>query len=1357
MGHPQPDASPMGNFTPVICNHAWWKPRVLFICFLSLLVLRAAEECTTAPAMVSPLELDVEMRMETVAHIAAIMAQQMSCKPSPGTPCLSDKKLLQKFMVLQDWASTDEGWDRLFSAYLLFHDAVQSLGDNRSSFAVASLEQAVAFKVFPYSDTKLLEHWQRALAMPGKLFRKQRLDLADVLMLAADSRLEMGQVTDDLSSLEEALKSLELSLALREAEDDPEVSVVSDGYAQSLRDGIIHAVNDIVPKLKVKELQSMLADRGVSCTGCIEKVDLMKKLVPALRLPIKLAVGRRDVLEDKEAPRVWIARQDGEDHVAFLHRILTSIVTSLGSTVLQEADAQCTAPSRSGCLSFNPAWGSITAPLQQQNSTKCHHSQHAGVGSPPDSGKPEGVRTWRLLDQLRIPGTGTAKPTAKADATAASTKPQAAGCSKSCQGKCQAGMCQGTCWSPDGCHNATEEALTRQVVEPGHLLPPLGHRSTSGSSKGICHQIGAHSGCEDGSCVDICSLLDNMLALEVQDLGSLMTILHRGRPLQAVADSLPGMSRSQHENNWSGSSAQQPNAQQPASDGGFAVDPVGRDTMGPGGHPHMASFGGFGVSSDETFRSERDRKLQEHLNRRSKDGAGQYRDDPMVPLTLCGCVIAVAAMYLGRKHRRSLSRVMSSWIFARGTTSAASASSLGTSISKERQAAAAALRAALARPEISIAELARCLEAAEATDVEGPLVRRGNQTMAQRRRRERDLAEAARSKAKAAKDREMARAKKEEQARNREAAAAASASAAPPHASPPAGMGRVKSSPLASEVRESRSSSESSGKIQRSKSDSRRAVKQQQQPSQEPALSDIPGGQVATEPWLMKGQSSPVLSPAVDKSATRASSDWSALSVSDSASSQELLTNRVLDQPRTKGHSPDANQQQLSPKASSLRSKGASAANSDAGEEPLPFASAFPQTLQRPAVSASHSPCADFPAPSHRQQAVLRLSPASPPAQAPAPAAAAPLGQPREPAPPASRPAPAPQKHLQAPAPAARGPAEVPVSRRPAPTGIKQRQPQATAVPSRPETGAPRQKQPIAGAAAAVAPPTTERNAASRPQGIKWNQVAALNVAATAAKPSPPPVTVSGTQRPPDPRVSVAPPVATAPHGQRVQQQQPGFPGMQQNLGLMGLPNPGLPPPRVSQPQSQLHDMGGLLHRPLPMQGSPEYMQPRGRYSGDPGLDYLNTLSQQQLSNPAGLSSQQLGQSSSGSMMFPESSALGLSVEGRGLFPSTLAAIWGDGPEPSPANGFGTATLPSAPTVPSVPGEGPGYQPFGSSSIWGSTASPSSGSGGLAALNDMSFLGSLGWSLQADGATAPLPAAAATNLDGSSHRDSHAS
>ncbi len=110
------------------------------------------------------------------------------------------------------------------------------------------------------------------------------------------------------------------------------------------------------------------ADRGLTCTGCMEKVDLLQKLVPALRLPLRLNTsGVSMAIEpDSSSRRLIMQRQAGEDGASFLHRVLTSIVNAFSLPVLEEIDAGCATPSKLGCLSFVPAWDAITAGLRQK-------------------------------------------------------------------------------------------------------------------------------------------------------------------------------------------------------------------------------------------------------------------------------------------------------------------------------------------------------------------------------------------------------------------------------------------------------------------------------------------------------------------------------------------------------------------------------------------------------------------------------------------------------------------------------------------------------------------------------------------------------------------------------------------------------------------------------------------------------------------------------------------------------------------------------------------------------------------------------------------------------------------------------
>jgi hypothetical protein len=60
--------------------------------------------------------------------------------------------------------------------------------------------------------------------------------------------------------LEEALQTLELSIAIREAEGDQDSARSSHGYAQSLRVEIGYAISDILPQLRIPELQHQLGE-----------------------------------------------------------------------------------------------------------------------------------------------------------------------------------------------------------------------------------------------------------------------------------------------------------------------------------------------------------------------------------------------------------------------------------------------------------------------------------------------------------------------------------------------------------------------------------------------------------------------------------------------------------------------------------------------------------------------------------------------------------------------------------------------------------------------------------------------------------------------------------------------------------------------------------------------------------------------------------------------------------------------------------------------------------------------------------------------------------------------------------------
>eukprot|EP00191_Tetraselmis_sp_GSL018_P011313 CAMPEP_0177608720 /NCGR_PEP_ID=MMETSP0419_2-20121207/18631_1 /TAXON_ID=582737 /ORGANISM="Tetraselmis sp., Strain GSL018" /LENGTH=1218 /DNA_ID=CAMNT_0019103447 /DNA_START=169 /DNA_END=3825 /DNA_ORIENTATION=+ len=1207
-------------------------------------MLLAAEECGVRSPLYEK-DYEVEFRMETVSHVAALVAQQLNCTPMSGKLCTADEGTLGKIRTLQDWASQDEGWDRIYAAYVLYNEGSQHMAQEDYSAAAAAFEQAMAYRVFPYMDTKMLEHWQRALAMPGQLFRKQRLDLADVLLLSADSRLEMAQNANDLNTLESAMKTLELSVALREADGDTEASRMSEGYARTLHASITQAMHDMLPKLKVKELQLMLADRGLSCSGCVEKLELLEKLVPSLRLPA-VPSDAQPLPGERVLPRMWVTRSSSEEPSAFLRRVLTSVVDSFSIPLLEEMEAWCGLPSQPGCQLFPllPSTGADEA-SQRKNASSCQASHEADSRGGREDAVPSGSAQQEKGDAGRSGNKAGAAPVG-------------------------------------GAGTATAD----------------GNRTGLRSSSGLCHQMGLRSACADGSCMDTCGLVEKMLSLEEPELQRVVKTLSDGEPIQSMARSLAQLD--------SAPSGSAPGATAQRSAG--AADAGLREQ-----HPGPSRFEHLDLT-EEAFRSERDRQLQEQLVRRSRD-VSEYEDDPLVPILLGVCVLCIAMLYLGRRHRRSISRVLGSWLSVRGALGS-QAPTLGTSVSKERQAAAASLRAALARSDITAAELQRCLEAAEATDVEGPLVRRGHQTLAQRRRRERDAAESGRSKGKTGKDRDAGKGKRDEQKE-----------------------GGARGGP-ASKPKQVGAGSSDKQLLSRSGSGKGRAEAAASLPPQEAKLASRTSAPDAAlgprTPALGGGPEATPQPPAVEQSET---GSHSVIEVSDSASSHQLHSYRESEDGSTSAALHKAGS------GSSVGSSPGSSVSDDSAAVPQPHA----VSAESPRANATST-----------RSSEPKLSPAEPEKE----------DGPFIPAKQAKLPSAPPKDGGQQKPPAEKATAEDPASR-PALPVVRQ---SASAAPQRQRAAATTTESAIRRAvrqpgmlqqssrsarqlgkhaadskSTKSAPGGTSLTVSS---GLKWNEVAAQGTK------------VASTPRTPQP----APPAPwPMQQGQALEQQQ------QQQQCLRPCLDMGLQPMQVSDAaqahpqasasfgalagehtQAALPHVGvgapsGQLENPVTSAGICHADNNAMMSVDDLTLDYLSQLSilsHQQLPPTGGLGlGHGIGQPAMFSDATPADQDVRLmgaadSLHGVGsLFPPDLAAIWDDGlqqtgpfdalgPLPAGNSGLGPAGSVGLPLGSLGPVDAAAFQPFGVGSIWGSSL-PQVSEGGVGT----SSFGPLGWSLGQNG------------------------
>jgi hypothetical protein len=84
--------------------------------------------------------------------------------------------------------------DRLLSSVSLYEIARQAYQAGDYDEAIIALEESLALRLFAYTDQQQLDRWQQALVLPGGLFRRQKMDLANILVLRSDCLLQLAQV-----------------------------------------------------------------------------------------------------------------------------------------------------------------------------------------------------------------------------------------------------------------------------------------------------------------------------------------------------------------------------------------------------------------------------------------------------------------------------------------------------------------------------------------------------------------------------------------------------------------------------------------------------------------------------------------------------------------------------------------------------------------------------------------------------------------------------------------------------------------------------------------------------------------------------------------------------------------------------------------------------------------------------------------------------------------------------------------------------------------------------------------------------------------------------------------------------------
>eukprot|EP00877_Chromochloris_zofingiensis_P006025 jgi/Chrzof1/1676/Cz10g16240.t1 len=740
---------------------------------------------------------------------------------------------------LQKWAVLDDGWERILSSVSLYEIARHAYQQAEYDEAIIALEESLALRLFAYVDQRTLDRWQQGLVLPGSLFRRQKMDIANILVLRSDCLVQLAQEQKDVDDLTEAMELLQLATALLKAGGE----LVPDSVnALRRRAQKVAAVAvDLLPRLKTSHISEVLENYGLSCQGCTEKSDYLVRLVPLLRLPVKVvgrgSGGKVEALEDPFTTHVAVLLRKPTEHVAqYMQRVFFRLLTMVPMDYLAELNVACRKHDPKGrCISYLPSWVTAQAITVDKRTGAAHVSAPGACAGEGDVGGLAGALPG--VDDA-VESEGDQSPHRQARSTARCPEGQ---CSKRGVPDAKRGTSSNSSPAPYEPHNRAGVQqcgfLHIRAIPPGVELPTQGGSLTPEQQKAL--QRKAVEGMQAGGKApfqgvyyyyysDMPALVDrivNTFDREESDfLFAQLDALSAAQRLEACSRRPVAVIAGCTEQSLlegrapSGCSVVVPNFGSCASTplkpprrrmplpnappglglppprgsyipkyrkkaaevhwGKLNSDAVDVDLNGSGGEgpevwkplPH------FGSSDREIS----DRQLQEQLAKLSRDHGHRDRDDPLIPLTLAGCVMASFGLYLASKHRRSIWGFMGvkpkgSGVSLTSQPGAVAEKPGSVNESQLKRQAAAALRDAMTSGDAS--KLDTAVQEASALDLDASLLQRARVLLSQRKKKEREKAAQAAARARAMKKEQTKRQKAQERAKARGADSADSESA----------------------------------------------------------------------------------------------------------------------------------------------------------------------------------------------------------------------------------------------------------------------------------------------------------------------------------------------------------------------------------------------------------------------------------------------------------------------------------------------------------------------------------------------------------------------------------------------------
>ncbi len=249
--------------------------------------------------------------------------------------------------------------ERLLSSASLYEIARHSYQQREYDEAIIALEEALALRLFAYTEQAQLDRWQQGLVLPGSLFRRQKMDVANILVLRSDCLVQLAQEHKDVDDLTEAMELLQLATALLKA--GGELSAESTAAVRARAQTVAAVAVELLPRLKVQRISEVLDSYGLSCHACRERGDYLLRLVPLLRLPVRVSDGgggRVEAVEDPFSSHVTaMLRKPSEPVAQYMQRVFFRLLTMVPTDYLAELDVACRKRDPKGrCIGYLPTW-----------------------------------------------------------------------------------------------------------------------------------------------------------------------------------------------------------------------------------------------------------------------------------------------------------------------------------------------------------------------------------------------------------------------------------------------------------------------------------------------------------------------------------------------------------------------------------------------------------------------------------------------------------------------------------------------------------------------------------------------------------------------------------------------------------------------------------------------------------------------------------------------------------------------------------------------------------------------------------------------------------------------------------------